>query len=178
MRHAQATSLLRPPLRSGRFSRSPSFQDDSATLAVEFNPVDRTVHHVRLMCLSFVQLAIGDHAFASRVTVCCAELVETVGKLALGGGPCSLRVKLSPSNQRVRVEVIGEGNETAIRALEEAVQATQGGTPLEAYTRSLIANGPGTEQMLSLARVRYEGQMAISSQRVGRRLGLVAESVG
>ena len=52
------------------------------------------------------------------------------------------------------------------------------GDPVESYTRSLTATDKDSETMLGLSRVRYEGQMTISSHRQGRRLEVLAETTG
>lgn len=153
-------------------SNSPSAEGEVA-LMVEFAPADRSVHHVRLMTLSFVQLAGADHAFASRVTVCCAELCESMGR-KVQTKRCGLQLRLQPQLQRVWIEVISEATDAELKRLEDAVNLIQSGSPIEAYTRALTASD--NELLLSLARVRYEGQLQLASQRIGRKLALIAET--
>jgi hypothetical protein len=147
--------------------------EGEVSLSVEFSPADRSVHHVRLMTLSFVQLSGADHAFASRVTVCCAELCESMGR-KLQTRKCGLKLRLQPQTQRVWLEVTSEATDLELKRLEDAVITTQTGTAIEAYTRALTA--PDNELLLSLARVRYEGQLQLSAQRAGRKLALIAET--
>ncbi len=148
--------------------------EKAASLSVDFTPADRSIHHVRLMTMSFVQLAVADHPFASRVTVTCAELADVVGRrLGLG---CSLKLQVYPAALKVKVEVSGEGSEVESQALERAIALTNEGAPLDAYTRALTASGD-SELLLGLARIRYEAQLKLSARRTGRRLTLIAESL-
>lgn len=158
-----------------RFPLSRPAAESGASLEVEFRPLDRSVHNVRLMTHSFVQLAVNDHGFASRVTVTCAELVENVAR-TLGSRLCTLRVWISPADHRVRVDLSTEGGEDELRELERLVEQASQGNPVEAYTRALTGSGRDSETLLGLSRIRYEGQMALSWTRRGRRLQLAAET--
>lgn len=166
-----AMGALSTPARPVSVARSSTSADERASIFLEFHPVDRGVHHVRLMVLSFVQLATNDHAFASRATVACAELADCFARKIVRR-PCALRLVLDA--ETLRVEVSAEGSEESVRALEQAIASTLPGTPNEAYTRALIANGPDSAMLIGLARVRYEAQLRLGCHREGRRLVVTA----
>lgn len=146
-----------------------------AALDLEFKPQDRSVHHVRLMALSFVQLVVSDHNYASRVTVTCAELVDAVAR-KLGVASCGMKLNVSPHTRAARVELFIEADERSLRGVEAAVDAANRGQPMDAYTAALSSSDGENETALGLARIRYEGQMKLRTYRMGKKLFIEAST--
>ena len=141
-------------------------------LEVEFVPGDRTTHSVRLAVHNLVLLGSDNRALAGRMTVTCAELVETLGRRLGASGKVRLRLTLDPST--ARVEASCELPDDGAQTIEKALRAANQDQPMEAYTHAL--GREEVEGQLGLARIRYEGQMALSSKRSGRQFALLAQS--
>jgi hypothetical protein len=125
------------------------------------------------MVHSFALLNSKDRGLATRLTVTCAELVEGAFKRA-PAVDCALHVELDVEGKiTARVSHVLDGAaEARLFALLREVNA---GQPLDAYTRALShATAAESEAMLSLARIRYEGQMVLSLQRADALLSLTA----
>ena len=141
-------------------------------LEVEFVPGERTTHSVRLAAHNLALLTAENRALAGRVMVTCAELVETLAKRL---GPASkIRLRVSVDGTEARVESSIEFREATAQSLERALRIATQGTPTDAYTQALAHEE--AEGQLGLARIRYEGQMALSIKRAGRLLTLLAQS--
>ena len=140
-------------------------------LEVEFVPGERTTHSVRLAVHNLVLLGTDNRALAGRMTVTCAELVETFGKRLLSSG--KVRLRLSLEGSAARVEATCDLADDAAQIVERAVRAANQDQPMEAYTHALAREE--VEGQLGLARIRYEGQMALSVKRNGRQFALVAQ---
>ena len=135
------------------------------TLKVEYRPDEASIHHVRLMVHSFVLLTTKDRALAGRLTVTCAELVEDAAR-RISTVPCTLEIELDVTGYacvQLTSEVIPALDTQLTRVVEEVNRST----PIEAYTRALSQTAAGAESLLSLARVRYEGQMTLTLRRAG-----------
>lgn len=141
-------------------------------LEVEFVPGDRTTHSVRLAVHNLVLLGTDNRALAGRMTVTCAELVETLGRRISPGGRVRLRMALDAP--AARVEASCDLPDEAALIVDKALRAANQDQPMEAYTHALAREE--VEGQLGLARIRYEGQMALSSKRAGRQLMLIAQS--
>lgn len=148
-------------------------QMPEAVFELSFRASERTVHHVRLMVQNFAMLVTGDHAYSSRLTVTCAELVESVARKS--AGPCALRLRLDPADLAARAELTLEASERECRELVALIEEAGRGTAVEAYSAALTAQQDG---VLGLARIRYEGQMALSLRRAGARAVIEASSTG
>jgi len=141
-------------------------------LEVEFVPGERTTHPVRLAVHNLAVLGTENRALAARVMVTCAELVETLGKRLVP--PARIRLWLSLDAPGARVEVSSDLPDASAQSIDRAVRAANQGTPIEAYTQALAHEE--AEGQLGLARIRYEGQMTLSTRRIGRQLALIAHS--
>lgn len=153
-----------------RTRRTP--REEALTLDVAFKPHERSIHYVRLMAHNFALLGSGDQPLASRITVTCAELVAGVGRRFEGS--CGLRIRLNPSDKYFAVEVEGQLADDSLRSLRGAIEAISVGSPVEAYTRALTAPSAG-EELLGLARVRYEGKTRLALKTFGSRATVSAE---
>lgn len=145
----------------------------NAALELAFRAQDKTVHHVRLMVQNFAMLSTGDHAYSSRITVTCAELVETIARRL--SAACTLSVDLNPFDQSARAQLSVESNERESKEILALVDAASRGSPLDAYTSALTAQGKDQELILGLSRIRYEGQMALTCRREGSRTIVAAQ---
>lgn len=150
----------------------PVQEEVGLSLDVTFRAQERSIHCVRLMAHNFALLGSGDPALASRITVTCAELVGGVGRRFEES--CALRIRLSPSDKSFAVEVEGSLSDGALRDLREALATISQGSPVEAYTRALTAPSAG-EELLGLARVRYEGRTRLALKTFGFRAVISAE---
>jgi hypothetical protein len=142
-------------------------------LEVEFVPGERTTHSVRLAVHNLVLLSTENRPLAGRLMVTCAELVETLGKRI--APPTKICLKLSLGTAGARVEASTDVAEASAPSIERALHLANQGTPIEAYTQALVHEE--AEGQLGLARIRYEGQMILSTRRTGRQLALMAQSI-
>ena len=143
-----------------------------AVLEVEFVPGERTTHSVRLAVHNLSLLGTESRALAGRVMVTCAELVETLGRRLAAASRIRLRVSVDPGS--ARVEAAAEVPDATAQSLERALLVANQGTSIDAYTQALAHEE--AEGQLGLARIRYEGQMLLSTKRTGRQLAFVAQT--
>lgn len=135
-----------------------------AALELDLKPIDRSVQQVRLMVHAFAMLATDDRGLAGRVTVTCAELVDVVARKRCLS--CGVRVSVDARTGRARIQVTFDAAEETIRAVEQNVAMASRGAPADAYTQALMVTTRESDNVLGLARVRYEGRMTLGLQRV------------
>jgi len=148
-----------------------------ATLEFCVDADDRCIRHVRVSVVSFVMVLLEHRELASRMGMVSAELAEHAIRVANGG---DVRARLSLRKDvhtgRVKVEAVAECRITPQtgQRLAAMFEVLQKGSGMDAYLRALAQTS--TENQVGLARVRYEGQMALRYTVEANVLKVYAES--
>lgn len=131
--------------------------ESAGYIELKFGPRWKYIAVVRAFIQNFMAVSYSDPERADKIAMAASELLENAVKYA-NGEETRVRVRLSPENESVAVEVSNRASPEAIAGLKDNWARTMEGDPLQAYITKMqeAAVRTDSKSQLGLVRIRYE----------------------